>query len=173
MEQSPYQILYAVLLIRKINMQSGCSELRVLSSVCFLVQISQQPTLAELQMDHGPAHQLHHQNGGTTSPSSTGSQTEDGTSKTNLIVNYLPQTMTQEEIRALFSSIGEVESCKLIRDKPTGRFSPYDRPNQSSKDHVHGHFRQPCGESIYIVSVLILRVVTCIYMYFHLATPVI
>lgn len=41
-------------------------------------------------------------------------------SKTNLIVNYLPQTMTQEEIRALFSSIGEVESCKLIRDKVTG-----------------------------------------------------
>ncbi|OTF79647.1 ELAV-like protein [Euroglyphus maynei] len=38
-------------------------------------------------------------------------------SKTNLIVNYLPQTMTQEEIRSLFSSIGEVESCKLIRDK--------------------------------------------------------
>lgn len=41
-------------------------------------------------------------------------------SKTNLIVNYLPQTMTQEEIRSLFSSIGEVESCKLIRDKVTG-----------------------------------------------------
>jgi len=43
----------------------------------------------------------------------------DDESKTNLIVNYLPQTMTQEEIRSLFSSIGEVESCKLIRDKVT------------------------------------------------------
>ena len=41
-------------------------------------------------------------------------------SKTNLIVNYLPQTMTQEEIRSLFQSIGEVESCKLIRDKASG-----------------------------------------------------
>lgn len=41
-------------------------------------------------------------------------------SKTNLIVNYLPQTMTQEEMRSLFSSIGELESCKLIRDKVTG-----------------------------------------------------
>ena len=40
--------------------------------------------------------------------------------KTNLIVNYLPQTMTQEEVKSLFSSIGEVESCKLIRDKVTG-----------------------------------------------------
>lgn len=28
--------------------------------------------------------------------------------------------MTQEEIRSLFASIGEVESCKLIRDKITG-----------------------------------------------------
>ncbi|XP_077295728.1 protein elav-like [Arctopsyche grandis] len=46
----------------------------------------------------------------------TGSPKE---SKTNLIVNYLPQTMTQEEIRSLFSSVGEVESCKLIRDKVT------------------------------------------------------
>lgn len=58
------------------------------------------------------------QNGGTASP--TNSQSDDGLSKTNLIVNYLPQTMTQDDIRSLFSSIGEVESCKLIRDKPTG-----------------------------------------------------
>ena len=41
-------------------------------------------------------------------------------SKTNLIVNYLPQTMTQDDIRSLFASIGELESCKLIRDKATG-----------------------------------------------------
>ena len=41
-------------------------------------------------------------------------------SKTNLIVNYLPQNMTQDDIRTLFSSIGEIESCKLIRDKTTG-----------------------------------------------------
>jgi len=50
---------------------------------------------------------------------------DDGDRKTNLIVNYLPQTMTQEEIRSLFSSIGEVESCKLIRDKVTGQSLGY------------------------------------------------
>ncbi|CAI9536217.1 unnamed protein product, partial [Staurois parvus] len=43
------------------------------------------------------------------------SNTED--SKTNLIVNYLPQNMTQEELKSLFGSIGEIESCKLVRDK--------------------------------------------------------
>ncbi|XP_077326474.1 ELAV-like protein 3 isoform X3 [Lithobates pipiens] len=40
-------------------------------------------------------------------------------SKTNLIVNYLPQNMTQEEFKSLFGSIGEIESCKLVRDKIT------------------------------------------------------
>nr|ABO93208.1 Elav [Platynereis dumerilii] len=64
--------------------------------------------------------QTSQQNGGSNhSPVSPGA--ED--SKTNLIVNYLPQTMTQEEIRSLFSSIGEVESCKLIRDKATDQSS--------------------------------------------------
>lgn len=50
----------------------------------------------------------------------TGAATDD--SKTNLIVNYLPQNMTQEEFRSLFGSIGEIESCKLVRDKITGMF---------------------------------------------------
>ncbi|MGH0154105.1 UNVERIFIED_CONTAM: hypothetical protein FKN15_035810 [Acipenser sinensis] len=45
--------------------------------------------------------------------------------KTNLIVNYLPQNMTQDELRSLFSSIGEVESAKLIRDKVAGHSLGY------------------------------------------------
>lgn len=64
------------------------------------------------------------QSNGMHSPSAQAAA-ED--SKTNLIVNYLPQTMTQEEIRSLFSSIGEVESCKLIRDKVTGEFRWFRR----------------------------------------------
>lgn len=45
--------------------------------------------------------------------------------RTNLIVNYLPQNMTQDEIKELFSSIGAVESCKLIKDKLTGKLNYY------------------------------------------------
>ncbi|KAL7030378.1 ELAV-like protein 3 isoform X2 [Chironomus tepperi] len=68
---------------------------------------------------------------------SIGSGTDE-TSKTNLIVNYLPQTMSQEEVKALFSSIGEVESCKLIRDKVTGQslgygFVNYQRAEDADK----------------------------------------
>uniref|UniRef100_A0A915AAJ1 RRM domain-containing protein n=1 Tax=Parascaris univalens TaxID=6257 RepID=A0A915AAJ1_PARUN len=50
---------------------------------------------------------------------------ESGESKTNLIINYLPQTMSQEEVRSLFSSMGEIDSCKLVRDKITGQSLGY------------------------------------------------
>ncbi|XP_050426927.1 ELAV-like protein 3 isoform X5 [Adelges cooleyi] len=79
----------------------------------------------------------------TNSHGSTQGNSLNEESKTNLIVNYLPQTMTQEEIRSLFSSIGEVESCKLIRDKVTGilpsgqslgyGFVNYHRPEDAEK----------------------------------------
>lgn len=37
--------------------------------------------------------------------------------QTNLIVNYLPPSMTEDEIRNLFNQVGKVISCKLIKDK--------------------------------------------------------
>uniref|UniRef100_A0A8C4S955 ELAV-like protein n=1 Tax=Erpetoichthys calabaricus TaxID=27687 RepID=A0A8C4S955_ERPCA len=60
---------------------------------------------------------------GPTATTANGGPTDD--SKTNLIVNYLPQNMTQEEFRSLFGSIGEIESCKLVRDKITGQSLGY------------------------------------------------
>ncbi|XP_075993609.1 ELAV-like protein 1 isoform X3 [Genypterus blacodes] len=45
--------------------------------------------------------------------------------RTNLIVNYLPQSMSQDELRSLFSSVGDVESAKLIRDKVAGHSLGY------------------------------------------------
>ncbi|XP_070492416.1 ELAV-like protein 3 isoform X3 [Chironomus tepperi] len=75
-------------------------------------------------------------NGGSSIPDSSQNGSDDA--RTNLIVNYLPQTMTQEEIRSLFSSIGELESCKLIRDKMTGQslgygFVNYQRQEDADK----------------------------------------
>ncbi|XP_067302664.1 ELAV-like protein 2 [Pseudorasbora parva] len=46
-------------------------------------------------------------------------------SKTNLIVNYLPQNMTPDELKSLFGSIGDIESCKIVRDKITGQSLGY------------------------------------------------
>jgi RNA recognition motif-containing protein len=44
----------------------------------------------------------------------------DDSSSTNLIINYLPQTLTDEEFRSMFLSVGPVKSSKIVRDKATG-----------------------------------------------------
>lgn len=46
-----------------------------------------------------------------------GPQNPESKAKTNLIVNYLPHSMTEEDVRNLFSAVGAVQSCKLIKDK--------------------------------------------------------
>lgn len=38
----------------------------------------------------------------------------------NLIINYLPQFLTDEEYRNMFLSIGPIKSWKIVRDKTTG-----------------------------------------------------
>ncbi|XP_035262256.1 ELAV-like protein 3 isoform X2 [Anguilla anguilla] len=86
----------------------------------------------ETQVSNGPT-----ANSLPNGPVIGGSSSTDD-SKTNLIVNYLPQTMTQEEFKSLFSSIGDIESCKLVRDKITGQslgygFVNYVDPNDADK----------------------------------------
>ncbi|KAJ8382897.1 hypothetical protein SKAU_G00036750 [Synaphobranchus kaupii] len=75
----------------------------------------------ETQLSNGPSCN-NTTNGPATISNNCSSPVESGSiedSKTNLIVNYLPQNMTQEELKSLFGSIGEIESCKLVRDKIT------------------------------------------------------
>ncbi|KAL6093427.1 hypothetical protein STEG23_029212 [Scotinomys teguina] len=62
----------------------------------------------------------------------------DDIGRTNLIVNYLPQNMTQEELRSLFDSIGEVESAKLIRDKVAGHSLGYGFVNYVTAKDAEG-----------------------------------
>ncbi|XP_061101149.1 ELAV-like protein 2 isoform X4 [Conger conger] len=81
----------------------------------------------ETQLSNGPTCNST-TNGPTTMSNNCSSPIESGSiedSKTNLIVNYLPQNMTQEELKSLFGSIGEIESCKLVRDKITGQSLGY------------------------------------------------
>lgn len=40
-------------------------------------------------------------------------------SATNLIVNYIPTTLSDDDFIKLFSSIGPIRSCKIVRDKST------------------------------------------------------
>ncbi|XP_039958590.1 sex-lethal homolog isoform X1 [Bactrocera neohumeralis] len=43
-----------------------------------------------------------------------------GSNGTNLIVNYLPQDMTDRELYALFRTIGPINTCRIMRDYKTG-----------------------------------------------------
>lgn len=82
----------------------------------------------ESQLSNGPTCN-NTSNGPSSISNNCSSPVESGMiedSKTNLIVNYLPQNMTQEELKSLFGSIGEIESCKLVRDKITGNLTVYD-----------------------------------------------
>lgn len=45
---------------------------------------------------------------------------EEFDTKRNLIVNYLPSTLSQEDVNVLFSRIGPITKCKLIRNSTTG-----------------------------------------------------
>lgn len=96
------------------------------------MQITTASTNTESSMETATTNNSVQQNGGSNHSINTG--TNEGDSKTNLIVNYLPQGMTQQEILELFSSIGEVESCKLIRDKTTGQSLGYGFVNYRDAD---------------------------------------
>lgn len=63
---------------------------------------------------------------------------DDSNGRTNLIVNYLPQSMSQEDLCSLFSSVGEVQTAKLIRDKVAGNslgygFVNFVNPNDAER----------------------------------------
>lgn len=43
-------------------------------------------------------------------------QVQKSEGKTNLIINYLPQNMTEKELYSMFVTIGPVESCRVMKD---------------------------------------------------------
>lgn len=113
-----------LLLMTAISLSVSLSSPRPLPLSSALLALPQIISNMEAPVTNGPSGGGNTANGPTTnsrgcpSPMQTGPTNDD--SKTNLIVNYLPQNMTQEEFRSLFGSIGEIESCKLVRDKITG-----------------------------------------------------
>lgn len=44
-------------------------------------------------------------------------------SRTNLIINYLPQSFDQVDLQRLFERLGPIRQCKLIRDKVSSDLS--------------------------------------------------
>lgn len=83
----------------------------------------------------------------TTTPCAipTGPQNPDLKAQTNLIVNYLPQTMSEEEVRNLFGQIGQILSCKLIKDKNTSLSLGYAFVNYTDTDDAEKAIQQLNG----------------------------
>lgn len=57
---------------------------------------------------------------GATSDPNAGSGDQASCDKTKLIVNYIPQFATEEDLAQIFSPIGRVENIKIMRDYKTG-----------------------------------------------------
>lgn len=54
--------------------------------------------------------------GGGPSTSTAGSHGAHNNPLTNLIVNYLPQDCNERELHSVFSQMGPVETCRVMRD---------------------------------------------------------
>nr|APO14323.1 Sex-lethal 3 [Macrobrachium rosenbergii] len=71
--------------------------------------------------------------------SSTGSALPDGETRTNLIINYLPQTLTDQEFYKIFVVVGPIKNCRIMKDlKQTGYsfgfgFVEYQKPEDAAK----------------------------------------
>lgn len=69
-------------------------------------------------------------------------------SGTNLIVNYLPQDMAERELYSMFSTIGPIESCRIIRDVKTGYSYGFGFVNFINEDAAQRAIRCLNGYSI-------------------------
>lgn len=86
----------------------------------------------------------------TTATSSTSTQSSNYIeSKTNLIINYLPSTLTHEEFKKLFIVYGELESCRLVCDKHTGQSLCYGFVNYVNADDAEKAYKSANGFKVH------------------------
>jgi len=78
------------------------------SGSLFLGPIRRSPDFAMELMASGPPRHMLNTPQGPVEP------------QTNLIVNYLPQTLSDDDFRLMFTNIGPIYSCRIMRDKRTG-----------------------------------------------------
>ncbi|KAF0767373.1 protein sex-lethal-like [Aphis craccivora] len=52
----------------------------------------------------------------TKVPSTDAEMEPQDTSMTNLIINYLPQSMTDKKLHQMFTQIGQIEACRVMKD---------------------------------------------------------
>eukprot|EP00051_Salpingoeca_urceolata_P019840 m.293112 g.293112 ORF g.293112 m.293112 type:complete len:580 (+) comp19490_c0_seq6:455-2194(+) len=71
----------------------------------------------------------------TSSQTSDSKQTQpQGVSDTNLLVNYVPRELSEEQLHQLFARAGPLKSCRIIIDRRSGRRLGYAFVEYSSPD---------------------------------------
>jgi len=66
-----------------------------------------------------------------------------------LFVGNLSEETTSAEIRDLFSAVGEVESCKLIADRETGRSKGFGFVEMNSREAANAAKEKFNGHSLH------------------------
>ncbi|KAI1703605.1 RNA recognition motif domain-containing protein [Ditylenchus destructor] len=130
------QLMMQLLAAQQQAYYNGSAQLAAIASQQQQINVAQ--AQAQAQAQAGIKSDLQSKSNNSTGQSGTSSPANGGGSNsekliddpnnqktTNLIINYLPQSMSQDEVRSLFTSMGEVESCKLVRDKVTGQSLGY------------------------------------------------
>lgn len=62
---------------------------------------------------------------------------QESDNNSNLIINYIPPTVTEAELRSLFSQLGQVDTVKIVRDKTTGQCLGYAFVKYISAQDAH------------------------------------
>jgi len=73
---------------------------------------------------------------------------EDYSNYCNLIVNYVPTTLTEEEFRGVFEQYGELESAKLMVDKMTKQSLGYGFVKYTTPENAHKAINELNGKTL-------------------------
>ena len=93
-------------------------------------------------------------------------------SRTNLIINYLPQTLTDTEFNQLFATLGPLQSARILRDKRTGYSFGYGFVNyQKDKDAKRG--KRTVGVNRRLIAASLIDIQTTVQTYHKLSSIIV
>ena len=81
--------------------------------------------LGQYQQSDGQNQQYQQYSMSAPTPMSLPSMMNSDSGNRNLIVNYIPQSYTENDLLELFKPYGQIESCKIVMDKVSGQSLGY------------------------------------------------
>ncbi|CAG9861128.1 unnamed protein product [Phyllotreta striolata] len=102
----------------------------------FSTQLGNLPFATTIKQDNSNSSNI--QDRAMETNNGAGDSNQSQTDKTKLIINYIPQFATEDDLAQIFNPIGKVESIKIMRDYKTGYsfgfgFVKYSMPEDAAK----------------------------------------